>query len=281
MFAEQRTSFESLATEIQTEIWADLPRQTKSSILQVCKAWKERAMGIPYLWTDFSFGPGLMHEDLAVARRWLGYSVNAKISASIDSPLLHEVSLNLLSILELLAPESPRLHSLSITLPDSHAHTVHSFLVARPLPALSSLSVMLEHTWLSVITHDNRQSLVQPFQLLLSPMLTSLHLANVPIMWPASAMSLTEVVLGTQNADVVPSFFELKQALEALPALARLGFYREPPNLQRSDLAGDQTITLPTVTSLSIRQIRPEAFHDIIHVLNDTVDPAVARAAAA
>ncbi|KAJ7208925.1 hypothetical protein GGX14DRAFT_395551 [Mycena pura] len=74
----QCTDFTSLAPEIFTVIWRDLPRKTKSHLLSVSKYWHEQAKAISYLWTDLVFGPKAESNDrkngLVAASHWLKWS---------------------------------------------------------------------------------------------------------------------------------------------------------------------------------------------------------------
>ncbi|KAJ7465962.1 hypothetical protein FB451DRAFT_1486170 [Mycena latifolia] len=272
----QPTSFSSLAIEIRSDIWTRLPRQSKACILSVCQEWKVQAMGTPYLWTDLVFGETSTPNDLLIARRWIADSKKLQLTVTISQrpSATGSEQLTLPLIFEALSPVAERIKSLDITGPDSNANAVQSFMMQGAFPVLRSLAVMLQTHWLRTIrdgptalsTLVHRPNVFYTLQL---PVLSSLHLANIPAFWPASAESgtrLTEVVLGPQIREFCPTFPELHNVLRSTITLTHLGFYREIPGLDDSDAPNE--IALPNLTSLSLRHVRPDSAQRLLSTLD-------------
>ncbi|KAJ7687300.1 hypothetical protein B0H17DRAFT_1136422 [Mycena rosella] len=246
----------SLALEIITEIWVNLTCQSKSRVLTVSRAWQAQARVIPYMWTEFEFGPGSTLNDLLIANGWLGDSNALIIAVTIRCPLSGDVTggLFVASILEeFVQPISYRLKHLHISACESNVDIIQTFiaLVGFSTP-LKSLVVILEGHWLRTVRNLPTPSAIltnhpSPFYHLNLPSLVSLHMSNIPPFWPttpATGISLTEVVLGLQIDGLVPSLRELKDALGSAPVLMWLGFFQELPYQPES--AEHLSISLPT-----------------------------------
>ncbi|KAJ7452886.1 hypothetical protein FB451DRAFT_1185574 [Mycena latifolia] len=251
----QPTSFSSLAMEIRSDIWTRLPRQSKACILSVCQEWKVQALGTPYLWTELVFGETSTPNDLLIARRWIADSQKLQLTVTISQrpSATGSEQLTLPSIFEALSPVAERIKSLDISGPDSNANAVQSFMMQGTFPVLGSLAVMLQTHWLRTIrdgptalsTLVHRPDVFYTLQL---PVLSSLHLANIPAFWPASPASgtrLTEVVLGPQIREFCPTFPELHNVLRSTITLTHLGFYREIPGLDINHFRAPSKLLIP------------------------------------
>ncbi|KAJ7681121.1 hypothetical protein B0H17DRAFT_1206060 [Mycena rosella] len=246
----------SLAPEIITEIWVNLTRQSKSRVLAVSRAWQAQARAIPYMWTEFEFGPGSIPNDLLIANRWLGDSGALTIAVTIRRP------------------PSGMLKHLHISACESNVDIIQTFIASVGFStSLKSLVVILEGHWLRTVRNLPTPSAIltnhpSPFYHLNLPSLVSLHMSNIPPFWPtapATGISLTEVVLGLQIDRLVPSLRELKDALESAPVLVRLGFFQELPYQPAS--AENLSISLPTVTSLAFHRLTHDSLRRLLSIL--------------
>ncbi|KAJ7688266.1 hypothetical protein B0H17DRAFT_1203062 [Mycena rosella] len=275
--AVSRVPLLSLAPEIITEIWVNLTRQSKSRVLAVSRAWQAQARAIPYMWTEFEFGPGSIPNDLLIANRWLGDSGALTIAVTIRRPPSGNVTggLSVASILEeFVQPISYRLKHLHISACELNVDIIQTFIASVGFStSLKSLVVILEGHWLRTVRNLPTPSAIltnhpSPFYHLNLPSLVSLHMSNIPPFWPtapATGISLTEVVLGLQIDRLVPSLRELKDALESAPVLVRLGFFQELPYQPAS--AENLSISLPTVTSLAFHRLTHDSLRRLLSIL--------------
>ncbi|KAF8198850.1 hypothetical protein K438DRAFT_2115650 [Mycena galopus ATCC 62051] len=282
--AVQCTSFTSLAPEIVTEIWRDLPRRSKTGLLSVSKYWYKLATDIPYLWTDLVFGPAGESTDLPVVSNWLQRSKGLPLSVTIArDPTKFEHSLDgklitLSEISSILAPQSNSIRTLCLSGPSTNADWIHLFLTSHSFHLLDSVNITLERHWMTIIHEDHSITSMLTrhptiFYHLDLPALRCLHVSNFTSFWPISSLHLTEVVFGPFMHDSVPSLLQLKQVLESASSLERLGFYQEIPGLDRSDSeqpdgnTAEVSIVLPCLTSLSLRHIPPTSFRPLLSML--------------
>ncbi|KAJ7674051.1 hypothetical protein DFH06DRAFT_1319159 [Mycena polygramma] len=274
----QQTSFASLAPEIVTIIWSDLPRPSKTHLLSVCRAWNVEAEQDKFLWTDLSFGPASTKNDLPVASKWLLRSGSLPLSVTIlrdpkEIEGARKTVVPLTDIFSTLAPASERIQTLFIDGSHTNAELVNTFLCANYFAHVTSLAIVLESHWMTII-HDgvaaaatlaHHPPIFHPLNL---PLVHTLHVSNFPFFWPTAPGLITEVVLGPTTT-FRPSLGQLKTALESAPTLQRLGFLREFAGLRLAELATEgASISLPSLHTLSLRNTPPECFQPFLSILN-------------
>ncbi|KAJ7743232.1 hypothetical protein DFH07DRAFT_943194 [Mycena maculata] len=242
---------QSFAPEVLTEIWRDLPRQSKSRLLQVSRTWQRMAFAIPYLWTEISFGPRSMRQDLILAREWLEHSGTLSLSATIWRPPLgsSDPELSVQSMLEAIGPALPRMQELRINVPEANANMT----TIRDEPTAAD----------TLVTYP---AIFYPLPL---PHLLSLQMSNIPPFFPTVPLGLTELVLGHQIPQFTPTLIQLKAALESAPALGRLGFYHDIPGFDWVNPVDPEiVISLPSLESLSMCHLPVEALSSILPILD-------------
>ncbi|KAJ6626496.1 hypothetical protein B0H10DRAFT_1941800 [Mycena sp. CBHHK59/15] len=167
-------------------------------------------------------------------------------------------------IFNLVVAEFGRIKALHINGPHTNAELISDLLRQHSFPHLENLAVVLENHFMTIVhdgapavtTMENHPPIFLPLDL---QSLLSLHLSNFPTIWPAAmpnGIRITELVLGKMS-EFRPSLSELKQVWESAPLMERLGFYRQIAGLSLEDLLVDTSITLPSLTTLSLRHTPP------------------------
>ncbi|KAK7015715.1 hypothetical protein R3P38DRAFT_3276466 [Favolaschia claudopus] len=279
------TTFESLPRETRQEILEQLPRASKTSLLQVSKLWSTEVAGHTHLWTNLVFGPRSVETDLLVASKWIDRSGSLPLSFTIcqaagGSRDVSPANIGLVSLLDSVTTISNRLGKLHIQVPYIHAQYIHNFLTSLDFSNLHTLTILLEPHWTDIIRHGVSETATLEDTDLPAfhtsydlPFLRHLQLSHFPSFVPplptgARGTRLTEILLGPVGS-VKPDIEELKQALESAPGLQRLGFHGEIVGLSLNDFQLATTvISLPSLTTLSFSHTPPSILYPFVSTLD-------------
>ncbi|KAK7038473.1 hypothetical protein R3P38DRAFT_2906165 [Favolaschia claudopus] len=209
-----------------SEIFALLPRPSRSAVLQVSKVFMATAEATKTLWTDLDFGPASEEQDLVAAGQWMKRSGSLLLNVIIrrdparvdhlNSPPLMRLG----HILQIISLAPHRIRELTFQGPHTDAETVHDFLLMHSFPSLLSLTIKLETHWITI------------------------------------------VVFGPTGGIRAPPL-QFKEALESSPNLERLGFIRELLGMDQQDLSG-LTVVLPALTTLAFHNTPPSLLYPLL-----------------
>ncbi|KAK6988952.1 hypothetical protein R3P38DRAFT_3092673 [Favolaschia claudopus] len=209
-----------------SEIFALLPRPSRSAVLQVSTVFMVTAEATKTLWTDLDFGPASEEQDLVAAGQWMKRSGSLLLNVIIrrdparvdhlNSPPLMRLG----QILQIISLAPHRIRELTFQGPHTDAETAHDFLLMHSFPSLLSLTIKLETHWITI------------------------------------------VVFGPTGGIRAPPL-QFKEALESSPNLERLGFIRELLGMDRQDLSG-LTVVLPALTTLAFHNTPPSLLYPLL-----------------
>ncbi|KAK6988477.1 hypothetical protein R3P38DRAFT_3095630 [Favolaschia claudopus] len=233
-----------------SEIFALLPRPSRSAVLQVSKVFMATAEATKTLWTDLDFGPASEEQDLVAAGQWMKRSGSLLLNVIIrrdparvdhlNSPPLMRLG----HILQIISLDPHRIRELTFQGPHTDAETVHDFLLMHSFPSLLSLTIKLETHWITIVNYG-------------APAVVTL--AHPPLIFHAS---YNLVVFGPTGGIRAPPL-QFKEALESSPNLERLGFIRELLGMDQQDLSG-LTVVLPALTTLAFHNTPPSLLYQLL-----------------
>ncbi|KAJ7197818.1 hypothetical protein GGX14DRAFT_667663 [Mycena pura] len=224
------------------------------------------AITMPLLWTDFHFGPRSTLADISVFQQWLGYSGGLPLKVVIfQPPSRSEPTLNVSTILRTFVSNHvpQRLRSLFILSVEHHFLIIRTFLTTRDFPSMEFLSVQLESDHYKPFENHILTRQAENFRSIGLPIISTLHVCGLTPLIPLNRLLLREIVLGGIQSSA--SAGELKNTLESIPMLLRLGFYRSLPDL---NISSSYQIRLPTLTSLSLRYLHSHAIQSVLSIFD-------------